>query len=171
MQGNRYRVLVTPTSPTVANPLADITVSLKSGAVTDAAGNGNASASNTLTVVDNTPIDITSNLGWKEVLTGSQFDYYDDTQARADGVDLVGNASNPLLYTQYNVATNEVAFRLRMESATAKGAFYLLGIAGNPAGNTLDFFVGVFVPTNGSPVVRFYAVSYTHVTLPTNRVV
>ena len=74
-----------------------------------------------------------------------------------DGVDLVGNASNPLLYTQYNPGTNEVAFRLRMESNGAKGSFYLLGIAGNPASSTLDFFVGVFVPSSGgSPEVRFY---------------
>ena len=114
------------------------------------------SASNTLTIIDNTPIDITSNLGWTPVQVGDQYDYYDDTQARADGVDLVGNASNPLLYTQYNVATKEVAFRLRMESYTAKGSFYLLGIAGNPSGSTLDFFIGVFVPTNGTPEVRFY---------------
>jgi len=44
VEGNRYRVLVTPT----AN--SPITVRLNSGAVTDAAGNGNTAESNTLTI-------------------------------------------------------------------------------------------------------------------------
>jgi len=71
----------------------------------------------------------------------------------------VGDAANPLLYTQYNPATQELAFRLRMESVDGKGVYYLLGIAGDPAGTTLDFFIGVYVPPNGStPEVRFYDV-------------
>ncbi|MDA7827197.1 DUF4347 domain-containing protein, partial [Rhodobacteraceae bacterium] len=163
-QGNRYRVLVTPSFADqhsfVTNGNDDIVVTLASGSVFDKAGNANASAV-TVDVIfpDTTAIDVNSDDGWMAILTGANFDPNDDTQAKSDGIDLVGNADHPLLYTKYNDFTEEVAFRIRMESANEKsGTFHLLGIADTTVQTpSINFFIGVFVSSNGREVsVKLY---------------
>lgn len=84
-------------------------------------------------------IDLEDDYGWKPILVGDNFDPNDDVQANVNGVDLVGNSTNPLLYMLYNPKTDELAFRIREEAVDTKGAFYLLGIIGNKTTGAIDF--------------------------------
>lgn len=129
----------------------------------DTQTNGGTSAFSAATdtvqvTVNRGPIDLASNSDWVPILLGANFDYNNDTQAAAaKGVDLVGDASNALLSMQYNAGLDELAFRIRQETVNVSGVFYLLGILGTPASSTIDFFIGVFIPSSGAtPTVRFY---------------
>ena len=60
-------------------------------------------------------LDSASNVSWRKVLTGSNFDFPGDQQATATDLDLVGNATHASLYTFYDTTADELYFRVRLE--------------------------------------------------------
>jgi len=130
----------------------DMTLKILAGAVENASSK--TSEVQSFVITDN--IDLTSDANWVKLLYGNQYDYFDDVQSNKEGTDLVGDNDHTLLSTQYNSSTDELAFRVRLESENPDGIFTLLGVDGTGNG-AIDFFVGVNIPSNGgTPTVEFY---------------
>ncbi|MCG2586850.1 Ig-like domain-containing protein, partial [Massilia sp. TS11] len=147
-------VTVAYTDPTAANDTL---------AVQDTSGNDAASLSTT-TVTNATSISLTSaSSGWTPLLVGNNYDVgnnnsnHDVQAAQNKGLDFVGTSALPLFYTKYSAGSDELAFRIREEVTTPSGAYYLIGVIGNPANSTISFFIGVNIPSGGgAPTVQFY---------------
>ncbi|MGR5133587.1 SdrD B-like domain-containing protein, partial [Vibrio alfacsensis] len=82
---------------------------------------------------------------WLPILVGDRFDPVDDEQSQTSGLDLVGNAMHPSLYSQYDdkgtpeESDDEIGFRFRV-GADSDDNVYLIGLDANHDG-TVDLFI------------------------------
>ncbi|HYE00847.1 MAG TPA: DUF4347 domain-containing protein, partial [Alphaproteobacteria bacterium] len=92
-------------------------------------------------------ISLSSSTAWIPVLVGPNHDPNNDTQANNADLDLVGNASNPLLYYQFDdggtpsLTDGTLAYRFRVGDDSF-GAVALVGVDADRDGD-LDLFLSV----------------------------
>jgi len=93
--------------------------------------------------------------GWIPlIISGVQNDYIADTNVGngATALDIVGDATNPAVYYQFNSDATQIAVRMRVNTcdgpanAPRFNEFAYIGIDANYNG-TIDFFIGAYNPT------------------------
>ena len=107
-------------------------------------------------------LDSASNVSWRKVLTGSNFDFPGDQQATATDLDLVGNATHASLYTFYDTTADELYFRVRLagskasNSSTFSSGYVFIGVDVNTDGKP-DFFVSATLRTNNEKRISVWS--------------
>ncbi|MEX3074365.1 Ig-like domain-containing protein [Vibrio alginolyticus] len=93
---------------------------------------------------------------WLAILVGERFDPVDDEQSQTSGLDLVGDAQHPSLYSQYDdngtedESDDEIGFRFRIGTDSDDNV-YLIGLDANHDGQ-VDLFISADSRSNGRAV-------------------
>ena len=94
------------------------------------------------------PTDLVGSSGWSALLKGIKFDGLSDTQANKAGTEIIGDATHPSMYVNYDdqgtttVSDDILSFRIRIgdETKTTHSSYIFVGVEANGDGIMDAFF-------------------------------
>ena len=106
------------------------------------------------TSIDISNPDVSAASGWKNVFPqNGNYDFVEDARTTgSSSLDIVGDATYPAVYIQFNDDGSELAVRIRVNSCDGSSSnplfsnFAYIGVDADLSG-TIDFFIGVLNPT------------------------